>query len=145
MHRRTPAAVARVPLLALAVLIMALVALPAQEGMARDAPPTPLKQPTDQEMGVPTYPGAKFDGQMSAGMSQGETYFWVFATTDPVEKVVTFYKEKTRSTPAELEGSFLFTLKKGKSELFPALGVMVEKNTMFPGPAKSVVTVTKAK
>lgn len=145
MHRRTQAAVARVSILAFAVLIMALVALPAQEGMSRNAPPGPLTQPTDQEMGVATYPGAKFDGQASAGMSQGDTYFWIYTTTDPIEKVVAFYKEKTRSAPAELGGSFLFTLKKGKSEMFPALGVMVEKNTMFPGPAKSVVTVTKAK
>lgn len=145
MNRCRFPAIARVPMLALAMLTMALVALPAQESMSRDAPPAPLKQPTDQETGVPAYPGAKFDGQASAGMSQGDTYFWVFTTTDPIEKVVSFYKEKTRSAPAELGGSSLFTLKKGKSELFPALGVMVEKNTMFPGPAKSVITVTKIK
>jgi hypothetical protein len=145
MHRSRFLAIARVPALALAMLIVALVALPAQDAMSRDAPPAPLKQPTDQEMGVPAYPGAKFDGQASAGMSQGDTYFWVFTTTDPIGKVVGFYKERTRATPADLGGSYLFTLKKGKSELFPALGVMVENNTMYPGPAKSVMTVTKAK
>jgi len=127
----------------LAVLV--LTSMPIDSSLSQDGPPAPLPQPTEAQLGVPTYPGAKFDGQTSAGMSLNESFYWIFTTTDAVDKVAAFYKGKTGLTPKELSGSYLFTVKRGDSDLFPDHGVMIEPNKMLPPPAKTVITVIKKK
>lgn len=114
----------------LAVLV--LTSMPVDSSLSKDGPPAPLPQPTEAQLGVPTYPGAKFDGQTSAGRSMNESYYWIFTTTDAIEKVAAFYKGKTGLTPKDLSGSYLFALKKGESELFPDHGVMIEPNKILP-------------
>jgi hypothetical protein len=144
MTHKSLAPVARTSLAALAAALMMLIATPAQQVLSR-SPPAPLAQPTEMEMGVPLYPGAKFDGMNSAGMSQNERYYWLFTTTDPVEKVVAFFKEKTHLVPTEVSGSYTFALKQGDSAYVPDHGVTVEKNKLLPPPARTVITVIKLK
>lgn len=112
---------------------------------SRQSPSSSLAQPSEAELGVPVYPGAKYDARNSAGMSQDDRYHWLFITADPIGKVVAFYEGKTRLTPSEMSGSYIFTLKKGDSPYFPDHGVTIEKNTMFQPPIGTVVSVTKVK
>jgi predicted enzyme related to lactoylglutathione lyase len=119
--------------------------LPIERSVSQDGPPPPLPQPTEAQLGVPLYPGAKYDAQMSGGMTQPDTYYWIYTTTDAIEKVVSFYKQKTGLTPKDVSGSYIFSVRKGESELFPDHGVMVEPNKMLPPPAKTVISVIKKK
>jgi hypothetical protein len=124
---------------------LALTLLPIDRSVSQDGPPPPLPQPTEAQLGVPAYPGAKYDAQMSGGMTQPDTYYWIYTTADAIEKVVAFYKQKTGLTPKDVSGSYIFTVRKGESELFPDHGVIVEPNKMLPPPAKTVISVTKKK
>jgi len=125
-----------------AVLIFGVVSL---ANAASGARPAPLPQPTEAQMGAPAFPGATYDGQMSAGLSQGESYYWVFATSDPVAKVVAFYKQKTGLVPLEIEGNYQFTITKGKNPYFPDAGFTIEPNKMFVGGPKTAITFIKKK
>jgi hypothetical protein len=140
-HDTSIARAFRITLLAMFVLTL----MPIDSSLSQDRRPAALPQPTEAQLGVPAYPGAKYDGQMSGGMSQPDTYYWIFTTTDAIDKVATFYKGKTGLTPREMSGSYLFAVKKGESELFPDHGVMIEPNKMLPPPAKTVITVIKKK
>jgi hypothetical protein len=51
--------------------------------------------PTEDEMGVPIYPGAKYFPNL---LSE-----WVFTTDDPVEKVAAFYQERLNKVPMDFE------------------------------------------
>jgi hypothetical protein len=130
----------------LAAALLSLALLPLADAVSQSRPkPAPLPQPSQAELGVPVYPGATYDGRNSAGMSMSDHYMWIFMSTDPVDKVAAFYKAKTGRVPANLEGAFLFTLKRGSSEYFPDHGVMVEPNKMFAPPAVTAITVIKLK
>jgi hypothetical protein len=133
----------RICSLALAAALLALAA-PSPQALSQGRPAA-LPQPSEAQMGVPTYPGARYDGMNSGGMSQDERYYWIFITQDPVDKVVAFYREKTKLTPTETAGSYSFTLKGGDNPYFPDHGVMIQKNTMFPPPTGTVITVSKLK
>ena len=109
------------------------------------ARPAPLPQPTEAQLGAPVYPGATYDGQMSAGMSQGDSYYWVFVTTDPAATVAAFYKQKTGLVPVEIEGNFQFTIKKGANPYFPDQGFTVEPNKALAGGVKTAITFIKRK
>ena len=109
-------------------------------------PPTPLPQPTEAQLGAPVYPGATYEAQISGGMSQGESYYWVFVTADSGSKVAAFYKAKTRVTPSETEGIFMFTFKKGSNPYFPDHGLVIEPNKQLTaGPPKTAITFNKKK
>ena len=144
MTHRSDRHIARHPCTAL-FAILALTLLPIGRSVSQDGPPPPLPQPTEAQMGVPAYPGAKYDAQMSGGMTQPDTYYWIYTTTDAIEKVVAFYQQKTGLTPKAVSGSYIFSVRKGESELFPDHGVMVEPNKMLPPPAKTVISVIKKK
>jgi hypothetical protein len=131
----------------LAALLAALVMLslaPFGQALSGDRP-APLPQPTEAQLGAPTYPGATYDGQMSAGLSQGETYYWVFSTSDPAPKVAAFYKQKTGLVPMEIEGNYQFAIKKGDNPYFPDQGITVEPNKIFAGGQKTAITFIKKK
>ena len=102
-------------------LMAAMVLLAATWATAKEGrlPPTPLPQPTEAQLGAPVYPGATYEAQISGGMSQGESYYWVFVTADSASKVAAFYKAKTGVTPTEMEGMFMFTFNKGGESLLP--------------------------
>jgi len=109
-------------------------------------PPAPLPQPTEAQLGAPVYPGATYEVQISGGMSQGESYYWVFVTADSASKVAAFYKAKTGVTPAETEGMFMFTFKKGSNPYFPDHGLVIEPNKQLTaGPPKTAITFNKKK
>lgn len=98
--------------------------------------------PSEKEVGVPAYPGSRFDAKSSAGMSAGGSIMYIFLSDDVPSKIVQFYevklKKKARPMP---EGSFLFALK-GDFPL-PLEGMTIQPNTMLPDKAKSVITVLK--
>ncbi len=126
----------------------AMVLLAATWAMAKDgrAPPAPLPQPTEAQLGAPVYPGATYEAQLSGGMSQGESYYWVFVTADSASKVAAFYKAKTGVTPTDMEGTFMFTFKKGSNPYFPDHGLVIEPNKQLTaGPPKTAITFSKKK
>lgn len=101
------------------------------------------KPPTEKELGVPVYPGATFDAENSAGMSAGNDYaMYLFLTTDPPSKVVSFYEQQLKKKANEaVKGHYMIPLK-GELPL-PEEGISIEPNTMFGGKAKTVITIQK--
>jgi len=144
MTVRASTSCARLSLVALFAALVMLSLAPFGQASSSDRP-APLPQPTEVQLGAPTYPGATYDGQMSAGLSQGESYYWVFSTSDPAPKVAAFYKQQTGLVPMEIEGNYQFTIKKGKNPYFPDLGFTVEPNKMFVGGLKTAITFIKKK
>ena len=141
-HSRSSHARYSVAAILAAVLMLGVASL---VNPASGARPAPLPQPTEAQMGAPVYPGATYDGQMSGDLSQGESYYWVFATSDPVAKVVAFYKQKTGLVPLEIEGNYQFTIRKGDNPYFPDAGFTIEPNKMFVGGPKTAITFIKKK
>jgi hypothetical protein len=101
------------------------------------------KPPTEKELGVPVYPGAKFDAEATAGMSAGNDYaMYLYLTTDEPSKVANFYEKQLKIKPAEIvKGRYMIALK-GKLPL-PEEGISIEPNTMFGGSAKTVISIQK--
>lgn len=134
----------RVSATLLALTVMAL----APFGAAVPQQPTPLPQPTEAQLGAPVYPGSTYLAELSGGMSMDETYYWVFATSDPPSKVAAFYKAKTGLTPIESSGSYMFDLDgmKGSSLYLPDRGIIIEPNKrVTTGPPKTSITFNKKK
>ena len=124
------------------VLVLGLASNVSAEKGAR---PAPLPQPTEAQTGAPVYPGAKYDGLISGGMSQDDYFYWVFTTPDSAAKVAAFYKQKTGLVPMEIDGNYQFTIKKGDSQYFPDQGITVEPNKMFTGVPTTAITFIKKK
>jgi hypothetical protein len=115
-------------------------------GAAVPQRPTPLPQPSEAQLGAPIYPGSTYLGEISGGMSMGETYYWVFVTSDPASKVAAFYKAKTGLNPTELSGSYVLHLKKGSNPYLPEHGIVIEPNMrLTAGPPKTSITFNKPK
>ena len=131
----------RIALLAMFVLTL----IPFDSALSQDGPPAALPQPSEAQLGVPTYPGAKYDGMASGGMTQPDTFYWVFTTADSIDKVAAFYKGKPSLTSKEISGSYMFSVKKSDSGLFPDHGVLVEPNKLWPPPTKTIITVVRKK
>jgi hypothetical protein len=129
------------------LMALAVIAL-APFGAAVPQRPQPLPQPSEAQLGAPVYPGSTYLAELSGGMSMGETYYWVFVTSDSPSKVAAFYKAKTGLTAMELDGSFLFDLdgKKGSNPYMPDRGIAIEPNKQLTaGPPKTSVTFNKPK
>ncbi len=104
----------------------------------------PMAAPTEAQLGVPLYPGARFDGTISAGMSAAdeEGVYYVFASADPVAKVAAFYEQRTGRKGTATEAGVLIVVQ-GEG-LFPDLGVTIQPNVgTFPAPAQSMITVRR--
>lgn len=144
MTVHTPFSSARQLLSAMLALVLVL-GLASNVSAEKGSRPAPLPQPTEAQMGAPAYPGATYHGEISGGMSQDETYYWVFTTPDSAAKVAAFYKQKTGLVPMEIDGNFQFTIKKGDSPYFPDQGIVVEPNKTFTGAPKTAITFTKKK
>ncbi len=99
--------------------------------------------PTEKDLGVPIYPGAKFDADSTAGMSAGNDYMmYVYLSDDPPSKVEAFYEQQLKIKPFSAgENHYMFPLK-GKLPI-PEEGLSVEPNTMFGGSAKTVIVIQK--
>jgi hypothetical protein len=111
-----------------------------EENRARPA----LTEPSPAELGVPRYPGARFDGSMSAGLSSGGDRYFVYTTADLPEKVAAFYERETGKKGLRNEGGWLIAVK--GSGLFPELGVAVQPNAgTYPPAVKTMITVRRGR
>jgi hypothetical protein len=101
------------------------------------------KPPTPKDLGVPVYPGARFDADATAGMSAGNDYMmYIYLAADGSSKVVEFYEKQLKKKAVQpAEGKYMISLK-GNSPI-PEEGISIEPNTMFPGSAKTVITILK--
>ena len=90
------------------------------------------KPPTEKELGVPLYPGARYDARSSAGMSMGDQRGYVFITDDAMAKVVKFYEAKLgkKAQGAEDTGYMIALAGKG---LVPDEGLAVQPNMLTGG------------
>jgi hypothetical protein len=105
---------------------------------------TPMAAPTEAQLGVPLYPGARFDGTISAGMSAGDDtgVYYVFASADPVAKIAAFYEQRTGKKGMVNENGVMIVVQ-GEG-LFPDLGVTIQPNAgTFPANVKSMITVRR--
>ncbi|NLW45850.1 MAG: hypothetical protein GXY86_00700 [Firmicutes bacterium] len=98
--------------------------------------------PTPQSLGIPIYPGAVFNPEISAGMSLDDDYqCFVYLSNDPPAKVVAFYEQRLGKKADSNEGGYLIALK-GKLPV-PEEGLAIQPNLLFGGTAKTVITVQK--
>lgn len=98
--------------------------------------------PSASEIGAPIYPGAVFDTELSAGMSEGNDYkYYVFLTNDSPEAVASFYEQKLGKKPQKLGNSYMFALK-GNLPI-PDDGLVVEPNPMPNKTHKTTFTFQK--
>ncbi len=112
------------------------------EAIAAKARQLAKNPPTAQTLGVPIYPGAVFNPEISAGMSLDEDYqYYVYLSNDPPAKVVAFYEQRLGKKASSYEGGYLFALK-GKLPV-PDEGLAIQPNVLFGGPAKTMITVQK--
>jgi hypothetical protein len=131
---------------ALLLALAFMVAAPLKTAMPETPRPAPLTQPTEAQLGAPVYPGAIYQAQVSGGMSQGESYYWVFVTADPASKVAAFYKARTGVTPTEMEGMYMFVFRKGANPYMPDHGLVIEPNKQLTaGPPRTAVTFNRKK
>ncbi len=99
--------------------------------------------PSTEELGVPLYPGASFDGRNSAGMSSEKEKYFIYTTSDPADKVVAYYERATGKKALRNAGGALIAVR-GDAP-FPQLGVAVQANAgMYPAPVKTIVTIRRA-
>lgn len=111
------------------------------EAIAAKARQLAKNPPTAQTLGVPIYPGAVFNPEISAGMSLNDYQYYVYLSNDPPAKVVAFYEQRLGKKASSFDGGYLFALK-GKLPV-PDEGLTIEPNKFFDGPAKTVITVQK--
>jgi hypothetical protein len=119
-------------------------ARPSEKARERKRKPA-LPPPTDAELGVPRYPGARFDGDVSGGMTQSSQKVWVFFSDDAPPKVVAFYEEKTGKKATEWEKQKYMLPLKGES-VMPDHGLTIETlqgNPFLEGKGKTVISVMR--
>ena len=119
---------------------------PIEGASKRQRKPKPaLPPPTEADLGVPVYPGARFDGDLSGGMSAEGQKIWIYFSDDAPGKVVAFYQQKTGKKADEWDTEKYMISLKGNSPL-PEHGVTVETlagNPLFEGKGKTVITVSR--
>ena len=107
-------------------------------------PARPLSEPSAAELGVPRYPGARFDGTNSAALSSGEDRYYVYTAADAPEKVAAFYERQTGKKGLKTEGGWLIAVKGAGA--FPELGVVVQPNAgTYPAAVRTMITVRRGK
>jgi hypothetical protein len=101
------------------------------------------KPPTAKDLGVPLYPGAKFDADNSSGMSAGNDYaIYIYLTQDQPSKVAAFFEKQLKITPVEVGNDQYMIPLKGQMPV-PDEGISIQPNTMFGGSAKTVISIQK--
>lgn len=106
----------------------------------------PVPEPPAAQLGVPKYPGARYDAQMSSQLSSSDRWFYVYTTTDALQRVVAFYERSTgkKGQPAP-DGVSIAIAVKGTMP-WPELGVMVQPRLpQYPASVKAVISVTRAR
>lgn len=104
----------------------------------------PVKPPIEKELGMPIYPGSRFDTQLSTGLSQEREKYYVYFTNDPISKVVQFYEAKTGKKAMSAQGGSFWVILQGEIP-WPKLGVLIEPaaGKFGAGSAKTVFTIRK--
>jgi hypothetical protein len=113
---------------------------------AERAPAAPMAAPPESELGVPHYPGARFDGRTSAALTEGDSEgtYYVYTSGDAPAQVTAFYEGRTGKAGQRTEGGVLIVVR-GEG-LFPDLAVTVQPNPgSHPAAVKSVITIRKRK
>ena len=104
----------------------------------------PVSEPSAAALGVPRYPGARFDGTNSAALSSGEDRYYVYTTADASEKVAAFYERQTGKKGLKTEAGWLIAVKGAGP--FPELGVTVQPNVgTYPAAVRTMITVRHGK
>ncbi len=119
---------------------------PVQAEEEERAPAARMAAPSESDLGVPVYPGARFDAQMSAAMSSGDSEgnYYVYTSADAAAAVTRFYEQRTGKQGQTNEAGTLIVVR-GEG-LFPDLGVTVQANPgSFPPAVKTVITVRRKK
>jgi hypothetical protein len=110
------------------------------------APAAPMAAPSASELGVPVYPGAQFDGRLSASLSAGDSEgtYYVYTSTDSPATVTAFYEQRTGKKALHMEGGVLIAVR-GEGP-FPDLGITVQPNLGSHAPnVRTIVTVRRNK
>ena len=98
--------------------------------------------PTEKMLGIPLYPGAVFNPEISAGLSLDDDYHcYVFFSNDSPAKVAAFYQQRLNKEPSSSEGGYLFALK-GKLPI-PQEGLAIQPNMLFVGLPQTMISVQK--
>ncbi len=95
--------------------------------------------PTEESVGVPFYPRARFDLYNSARMTSSDYEYYIFMTDDEPKKVADFYQKATRKRPERKKMIYMFILE-GKRPL-PEKEVWIQPNTTYGGNAKTAITI----
>lgn len=105
--------------------------------------PAHAQAPGPAELGVPVYPGAKFDAAKSKGLSSASEKYYIFTSTDAPAQVIAFYERNTGKKGTVMGGATIVVLE-GQPP-FPKHGVLVETNRpeLYPAPVKTVFTVRR--
>lgn len=99
--------------------------------------------PTEAELGLPLYPGARFDAQMSAGLSMGDgERYYIYLSQDPIEKVVAFYEGRTGKTAQKLDDNSYMLAVRGTLP-FPELGVIMQAELALLPDVPTVISIRK--
>lgn len=116
-----------------------------QETLAARAAEMGATGPTEAELGIPPYPGARFDAEMSAGFSMGdEERIYIYLSDDPIEKVVAFYETRTGKKATKFDEKTYMLAVTGTLP-FPELGVTLQGELpILPGVA-TVISIRKAR
>ncbi|MFY3744337.1 hypothetical protein ACOQFB_10540 [Anaeromyxobacter sp. Red801] len=117
---------------------------PSQKARERKRKPA-VPPPSAAELGVPVYPGARFDGDISGGMSGPDQKIWVFFTDDAPAKVVAFYEQKTGKKATEWDREKYMIPLEGDPPM-PEHGLTIETlagNPLLGDKGKTVVSVMR--
>lgn len=96
--------------------------------------------PSEEDLGVPPYPGAIFDAETSAGMSLNEDRYYIYRSADPMEKVVAFYEASTGKKAVKV-GAQAYVLPIVGEHPFPEHGMIFEYS---PAPPTTTFSVRRA-
>jgi hypothetical protein len=101
--------------------------------------------PSEADLGVPFYPGARYEAATSKGLSQPSEKYYVFTTADALSKVQAFYEAAAkRKAVASGDGGAVILVLEGAAP-FPKHGIVIEPNRpgMYPATVRTVFTIRR--
>ena len=101
--------------------------------------------PSAEQLGVPIYPGARYEARNSEGMSQPTEKYYIFTTADSLARVAAFYRNATKKSGEPFgEGGAVIIVLEGHAP-FPAHGIVIEPNRpgMYPASVRTIFTVRR--
>lgn len=101
--------------------------------------------PTEEQMGVTPYAGARYQRDLSVGMSSSEDErYYVFFTDDDPAAVRTFYESATGRTANEIAGGTFVVAIEGRG-IMPDHGVMISPTagTPYASSGRTLITIRR--